>query len=62
VADAVDAAVDADQAPFAQPPLDLIAADTGIQELSPGNDTVLFPRDPGEHFFDCPAFWGHRPH
>ena len=54
VADAVDATVYPKERPLLQATGDLLAADTGIQELRPGDHAVLAPRDRSYFLFDCP--------
>jgi len=44
--DPKDAAIGADQRPCPQPVLDLVPADAGIEELTPGHDAVRPRRDP----------------
>src|SRR4051812_10039206 len=48
MADAVDAQMDTNEAPFVEPFLDLIARDAGRQQLHPRHDAMLAPRDPGD--------------
>jgi hypothetical protein len=62
VADAVDAAVLAQQGSFAQPPLDLTRAEPGAQQLFAGHKAVLPTRDPGHFPLHRGDFWSHSDH